>query len=268
MDKFKGKYEIILGFVTLVVSLSAFKEELSKIYIDLGFTTITFSQYFLYSVVGFSLCLYLYIIEFTVRETRIGHWKIFDNLILLAYAIFVFILLSPLLIGLNVFVVSSYNYAIEKPNEQRERIIIIILQVINFVFVVGSLLEGQKIFKKRRETIMEEVETNQILEIETAEKLYKDAYYSQAILEIFKAFESYLQREVLEKNHRAPKPIYELLSVSQKLGIINGEDQANIKNLLKLRMAAAHKTEIILTRSDAESAIDFVKRITSKDFGK
>ena len=31
MDKLKERYEIIIGFVALIVSLSAFKEELTKI---------------------------------------------------------------------------------------------------------------------------------------------------------------------------------------------------------------------------------------------
>ena len=81
MEKFKGKYEIIFGFVTLVVSLSAFKEELSKFNLDLGFTSLSLAHLFLYCVFGFCLCLYFYTVEFVVRETKIGHWKIFDYLI-------------------------------------------------------------------------------------------------------------------------------------------------------------------------------------------
>ena len=36
MEKIKNKFEIILGFVTLIISLSAFKDEWSLINIDLG----------------------------------------------------------------------------------------------------------------------------------------------------------------------------------------------------------------------------------------
>jgi len=71
MDKIKNKYEIILGFVTLIVSLSAFKNELSGISFNLGYLTINSDEYFLYCVLGFSVCLYLYILEQVIRDTRI-----------------------------------------------------------------------------------------------------------------------------------------------------------------------------------------------------
>lgn len=259
MDKFKGKYEIILGFVTLVVSLSAFKDELSKINIDLGFTSISFAQYFLYCVIGFSLCLYFYVVEFTARETKIGHWKFFDYLILLAYIIFVFILLSPLLILINVTIVKSYNYLVGKLEKEKAEIFSIILIVINGLSILISFFEGKKLFKKRQDDIKDEAEINQIKEIEIAKKLFQDAYYSQSILEAFKALESHLQKEVLQKNQRAPKALYELLSISQKLGIIKAEEQSQIKDLLRMRIISAHKTEITLTKADAEKALKFVE---------
>jgi len=81
MEKIKNKFEIILGFVTLIISLSAFKNELSQISIDLGFKTITLAEYFLYSVIGFSISLYLYIFEIVARDTKIGKWKLFDYLL-------------------------------------------------------------------------------------------------------------------------------------------------------------------------------------------
>lgn len=264
MDKFKDKYEIILGFVTLVVSLSAFKDELSKVYFELGFTTISFAQYFLYCVIGFSLCLYFYVVEFTARETQIGHWKIFDYLILVAYVIFVFILLSPLLILLNVFFVNSYNYIIQKPDEQRERTFVVLLQIINAITIIFSFFEGKKLFKKRQEDIKEKVQSNQIKELEIAKKLYKEEYYSQSILETFKALESYLQKEVLEKNQRAPNAIYELLTISQKLEIIKPEERNQIQVLIRMRIAAAHKTEIVLTKEDAQNALNFVEYLINK----
>lgn len=264
MDKFKGKYEIILGFVTLVVSLSAFKDELSKINLDLGFATISCAQYFLYCVIGFSLCLYFYVVEFTARETKIGHWKIFDYLILFAYVIFVFIILSPLLVLLNLVIANYYKYLSDKPGEPKEKIFIIVLQVLNLISIIFSFFEGKNLFEKRLENLKNEVESNQIKKIEIAKKLLDDEYYSQSVLESFKALESYLQKEILEKNQRAPKAIYELLSTSLKLGIINDEERNLAQDLIKMRIAAAHKTEIILTRANTENALNFVKKLINK----
>lgn len=264
MEKFKGKYEIILGFATLVVSLSAFKDELSRINLELGFTTITLSQYFLYSVFGFCLCLYFYIMEHAVRETRIGHWKIFDYLIAVAYGIFIFILLSPLLIFLNIISVKIYNNLTQKTEQEKAEVFAIILQILNGVSIIISFIGGTKLFKKQQEIIKEVAENKQIIDIESAKRLFESGYYAHSILESFKALESYLQKKIVEKNHRAPRPLYELLATSLKLNVINKDDSEKMSALIRMRNSAAHNTEIVLTKEDASNVIKFVSEIMSR----
>jgi len=264
MEKYKGKYEIILGFITLVVSLSAFKDELAAISLDLGYTSLTLSQYFLYSVYGFSICLYFYIIEYAVRETRIGHWKIFDYIIAIAYIIFILVLIFPFVILLNIVSVKIYNYLSVSSEQEKSSIFILILIITHGISIILSFLGGNKLFKNRQESIKQEAETQQILEIENAIKLYESGYFANSIIETFKALESYLQKKLIEKNHRAPISIFEMLSVSVKANIISKEDQASILSLKRMRNNAAHNTGVTLSQEDAHAAIEFFKNLISR----
>lgn len=94
----KNKYEAIFGFVTIVISLSAFKDELAKVSVDLHFIKFNLAEYFLWVIYAFCLCLYLYVMEHRVRETAIGSWKFFDWMTRLGFFIFVLALSSPVLI--------------------------------------------------------------------------------------------------------------------------------------------------------------------------
>ncbi|MBD0725763.1 hypothetical protein B6A10_11275 [Flavobacterium sp. L1I52] len=264
MEKIKGKYEIILGFATLIISLSAFKDELSQINLELGFIKISLSQYFLYSVFGFCLCLYFYIIEHAVRETKIGQWKIFDYLIAIAYGTFIFILISPILVLLNILSVKIYNYFLQKTEEEKAEVLSLILTIINGISVIVSFVGGKKLFKKHQEDIKEAAENKQITEIESAKRLYADGYYASSILESFKALESFLQKKIIEKNHRAPRALYELLQTSFKLKIIKKEDSEKMSALIRMRNSAAHNTEIVLTKDDANNVLLFITEIMSR----
>ena len=114
MEKIKNKYEVILGFVTLIISLSAFKDELAKVNLVLGYTTITLADYFLYIVYGLSICLYFYIIENIAKDSEIGGWKLFDIILRTAYFLFIFILLTPLIILLNIVIIKLYTIISKK----------------------------------------------------------------------------------------------------------------------------------------------------------
>ena len=101
MENKKNRYEFILGFVGLTISLSAFKDELSKIIVDIGFIQFSLSKYFFVILIGLVFCLYLYVIEKSLRNTKIGNLKIFDYLLQFANILFILLIASPVLLGLS-----------------------------------------------------------------------------------------------------------------------------------------------------------------------
>ena len=196
MEKFKKKYEVILGFATLVISLSAFKDELSKVNLDLGFTTLSLSEYFLYCVYGFSACLYFYIIEHIVRDTKIGHWKFFDYLIGFAFTIFVFTLISPLLIILDIFIINVYNLFTEK--EKVSKGFIVFTLILNIISMIATIYGAKKLYDNRIKSLKEEAENEEIIALEASIKLNEEGYYAHSVLESFKVLEKYLYKRIIK----------------------------------------------------------------------
>jgi len=148
--KIKDKYEVILGFVTLIISLSAFKNELAKVSLPLGYTIISLADYFLYIVYCLFICLYLYIMENIAKDTKIGSWKIFDIIIRVAYFLFVFVLLTPLLLILNI--IFSKLYAITAADDKLLKLVSGLMSAIIFGFLGGLLSEifSSKLLKEKR----------------------------------------------------------------------------------------------------------------------
>lgn len=265
MEKLKGKYEVILGFVTLIVSLSAFKDELSKVTLDLGFTTISLATYFLYSVYGFAICLYLYIVENIVRDTKIGHWKIFNYLIGIAFTVFSIVIFSPIIIGIDIIAFFAYDYIQQNNGKQLDKTYETILLMINCIVVVYSILESTKWYKKHQEKVQDEINQQEIIELESAIKLFESEYYSHSVLETFKVLETYLYKKITEKNHRVSRRLMEVFQTSIKLNIVDEEEANIILKLMNMRNAVAHNSNVQFSKADAQFALDFVRKLVQRN---
>jgi hypothetical protein len=264
MEKLKGKYEVILGFVTLVVSLSAFKAELAKVQLELGYITISLAKYFLYSVYGFSLCLYLYLMEHIVRETKIGTWKVFNYFIWAAYILFVFIILTPIALTINIVAFKIYSSFVENNIEQAKdyfQNLAIILVLLNIIVTVRAIRRQMNELKK---TEKERIEEQEIIELDNANKLFIDGYYSHSVLESFKVLETHLYKELTDKNHRVPRyRLNEIISLALKEGVILEDDLPAINDLKGMRNISAH-SDTNHTKQQAEFALNFVKKLINR----
>jgi hypothetical protein len=263
MEKFKNKYEIILGFATIIISLSAFKTELDSVNINLGFTEISLAKYFLYCICGLSISLYLYVIERIFNDTKIGQFKIFDWLIKLAFFLFSFIVLTPILILINIVVFEFYNLIVQFKIESLILNKIIELTPILLIILASSKLT-EILFKLKKVYIQLNL-TEQILnELVISNKLYQDGYYSQSILESFKVLETHLFKKITEKNIRVSRYRFdEIVNISLNENIIENKDLENINNLKNMRNLVAH-TNISNNKEDAEKILEFVKYILNK----
>lgn len=266
MEKIKNKFEIILGFVTLIVSLSAFKDELKEIHLRLGYITINASTYFLYCVYGFSLCLYFYIMETVFRDTKIGSWKIWDYIVQLAFIIFVFILITPIFISINILIYKGVNLL---PRSEDNKI--------NFS-IIGQILEGLgviltpifsfiiaiRLYRENRRRNSEQNEEIELRQLDISTKLFTDGYYSQSVLESFKVLENHLINELDKKNIRSPRTNFnKLLDFAIKANIVELTDIPIIKDLRQMRNVAAHSNSDY-TRYQAEKALNYVRELLNK----
>lgn len=264
MDKIKGKFEVILGFVTLVVSLSAFKDELTEVQIDLGHTTITLAKYLLYSVYGFSACLYLYTMELIVRETKIGTWKIFNYFILIAYVLFAFILVTPILFLLNIIAYKLFTTFVAQ-NEIKAINFSKVSSIITFILQLTLAIVTAVFYKRERKIKTQQNIANQeIIELDNANKLFKDGYYSNSILESFKVLETHLYKKLTDKDYRIPRHrLNDIIELALKEKIITKEDLPDINDVRGMRNIAAH-TNAEYTEQQAKFALKFVKELINR----
>jgi hypothetical protein len=265
IDAIKNKYEVILGFVTVVISLSAFKDELAKVHINIGILQFTLADYFLMIIYGFSICLYFYVIEQVARDSRIGGWRLFDYMTRFAFFLFVLILLSPLILIIALLIFKLYEL-FNLPSYLAEHTATksVFATIISIIATITSLLSttviSSRLFKQVLQKKKEVAEEAEIIAIEMAGKLLKDGYYSHSILESFKALETHLYKKLLEKNIRVSIGRFdELLKLAVSEGLIDKSDVPLILDLRGMRNAAAH-ADSQATEQLAQASLDYVKK--------
>jgi hypothetical protein len=263
MEKIKERLEILLLYVTLIVSLSAFKDELSKICLPLGYEKITAAEYLLYCIYAFSLCLYLYILEFTLSGTKIGKWAVWNWVTKIAFGILIIILLSPIIVALNIIIV----FALNKISLRGTRIIDWLSAATSLIGAVFSAFASSAILKYRKRNQQEEIQEREVTELENASRLLNGGFFSLSILESFKALESYLAGELLNQDIRVIRGnMQDLINTSIQNNILQENEIGYLNDLRGMRNQAAHSS-VEYTREDAESALNFVRGILRRRTG-
>ena len=264
MEDSKVRYEFILGFVGLAISLSAFKDKLSNIIIDLGFIQFSLSTYFFAIIIGLVICLYLYTIERAVRNTKFGNYKIFDHIIKVAYAIFILLIASPIFLLLSL---TCYQF-IRMLGYLNVKGLNVISSIVSTVIGVAtgyfSSSIASKTIKQKQDKQQEELECEEIRELEIATRLLNDDYYSQAILETSKVLELHLFKLLKKLDVRVQRHRFlDILSLAKRKELINKNDVMIINEIRQMRNSAAH-LDTKHTKEQAENAVNFAKKLIQK----
>jgi len=261
MDKLKERWEFIVGYFALVVSLSAFKEELAKIYLNLGFSSINAADFLFALILGFLLALHIYLIPFLLSTTRFASIKILAFLEKLAYFCFVLLSVSPIIVLSAVGLNSIINTIKSIPVETKDILNSSVTAIIGVIFSVISNIIALRYRKQKYSTEKQELETQEIKEFENAQKLFNDSYYSQAILEAFKVLELHLKRLIIQKDvpFRSNK-LQDIIEMALKLKLISPIEVDKINQIRKMRNSAAH-LDVNFTRDQANEAITLIKTL-------
>lgn len=260
-DKLKDRYEFILGFVALVVSLSAFKEELQSIKFSFGNYNYDLGQYFLAVISGFLICLYFYSIEKVSRNYSFGQLKIFSYILIFAEVLLIFLITSPIILLLGHLGFWFYS-VLQDVSEDKLRSVSKTLQVIAIVTnTITSILIFVRYSKQRKERKLKELEEEEIKDLELADRLLKDGYYSQSILESFKVLETHLFKQLTKRNIRVARHrTNDLIKASVAAGILSESDLSILNNIRSMRNTAAH-LDTNYAMEHADMAIRFIKSL-------
>ena len=264
MDKLKERWEFIIGYVALIVSISAFKEELQVIYLNLGFFVTTASQFLFILILSFIFTMHLYLIPFLFSSTRYANIKLLKYLETLAYIIFVFLSISPLL----VLTIALINYGVDTlktaPPQTKETYATAISVIIGLVSGIISSVLAFKYRARKYLVEKQDLESQEIKEFESAQKLFDNSFYSQSILEAFKVLELHLRRLIIQKDipFRSSK-FQDILDVAFKIKVINKRDLIFINEIRYMRNSAAH-LNVDFTKQQAKQAIDFIRELIKR----
>lgn len=263
MDRIKNKYELILGFSTLVISFSAFKDDLKLIQVDLGYYSFPLSTYGLWITCGFAFCVYLYIIDELSRDYAIGRLPIFNFILPFAYFVFVFFLFSPIIVGANILAVILYKMV---PKIDVKFVSFLTTLIGSALGVLSSALSSDKLLENMKKKKRQEVEEKEIKELESAIKLFEDGYYSHSVFESVRVLETHLEKKLLIKNIRVPRRnLREMVQYALEAKLIDKSEMKTIDEIRSMRNAAIH-SDVNHTRAQAEIALNFIKKLLGKDF--
>lgn len=266
MDKTKERYEFIVGYVALIIALSSFKEELKKIIIDIGLVKFDLSQYLFIVICGFFICILFYIIPYIFSSTNFSHWRIFRIIEYISYFMFIIIALSPLLI----FSIWIIKFAIDElssayPDKQDSAIRVIAI----FLSILSGMLSVFIVTKYRIEKLLKiknQIEEKEIRELEIAEKLYKDNYFSQAILEAFKVLESHIYKLLISKDIKINRGRFtEMFNLAYRYKLISKDDLLKMLEIRSVRNNVAHLSNTEYKEEEAKQIISYIKDLIKKN---
>lgn len=264
MEKLKDRWEFIIGYVALIVSLSAFKDELSLINLDLGFISFTGSQYLFALIISFLASLHLYLIPYLVSSTRFANLKVLSYIESLSYFIFVLLTVSPFFVLISMGINLLNNIFKSIPTDNGSIIYDLATVLIGILFGILSQYIATKFREQKYSSQKQELENLEITELENAQKLFAAGYYSQSILEAFKVLEIHLKRLIIQKDipYRSNK-IHDLIKIVRKLELLSNDEIEKFHEIRKMRNSAAH-LDVEFTKSQANEAINFLKDLINK----
>ena len=264
MDKLKERWEFIVGYVALIVSLSAFKDELTRINLNLGFLTTTAAKFLFALILGFIFTLHLYLIPFLLSSTRYANIRLLKLLESLSYFIFVFLTVSPIFMLVSIGINSLVNFIRSIPIDEKDVVTSSVSLAIGIILAIVSNIVAVRYRRQKYSSEKQELEFQEIREFENAQKLFNDGYYSQSILEAFKVMELHLRRLILQKDvpFRSTK-FQDVLELVLRLELLNKSEIAAINRIRQMRNSAAH-LDVDFTKAQAGEAISFIKELIRK----
>lgn len=262
MKEIKDRWQFIIGFAAIIISLSAFKDELKKIVVDFHYVSFTLSQYLFILIVSFISVIHLYVIPYIFSTTKYSNLRIFKHIESLSYVLFIVIILSPSLL-LTIYLLQLIILQITALNETTKSAIMSILSVIigaistYFSKNIVDKYQSSKKLKEESEMIEREVKS-----FELSDKLLKDGYYNQSLFETFRMLENGIFVALRQRDLIFRKASFlEMIRIADKYNIFSKAQIEQINRIRIKRNEVVHNIITTITKVEAEEAQNFAKEI-------
>ena len=262
MKEIKDRWQFIIGFAAIIISLSAFKDELNKIVVDFHFVSFTLSQYLFILIVSFISVIHLYVIPYIFSTTQYSNLRIFKHIESLSYVLFLVIILSTSIL-LITYLLQLLILQITALNETTKSVLMSILSAIigaistYFSKYVVDKYQTSKKSKEESEIIEREVKSFKL-----SEKLLKEGYYNQSLFETFKMLENAIYKALRQRDLIFRKtPFLEMIKIADKYNIFTKAQIEQINRIRIKRNEIAHNYSSTISKVEAEEAQNLAKEI-------
>lgn len=260
-DKSKDKYAFIVALLAVVLAMGIFKDGLKGAHVSLGFWV---SNVWLISII-FAILLaaatYAYALMYIMKETRFEGGRCFRYAIVVGNFIYGVAGLLPLVVlviwGTTQGVVSILGLKVDGSKASIASAIFTGLTALVTGYLSSKLKADES---KLREVIHFEVRRNHLLE--NVERLYRQKFYTSAIIECYKLVETVLAKDLAQKGYYISpyRPMKELIDRAEKLKVLDAGSIAALKDLKGMRNKATH-TIVEFEKRDADFALETTKQL-------
>lgn len=259
MDKIKDKWQFIVGFAAVLISLSAYKDELSEVTIDFNYYSLSLSHFFLGLIGSLIIIMYFYAIPYLFSTTKYSNLKIFYYIERLVHFLLIITILSPFLLlssYLILQVISLLNININS---------VYILLAVSFLSVILTLILNKRYLSYKRQKEKEKALKKEVSSYEKVDKLIKEGYYNQSLFESYKIVEFGIFNLLKEKGliYRMT-PFSEIMRIAKKYNVFSKDEMEKINKIQSQRNLFTHDSTLLLTREDAQNAQSLAKEILLK----
>lgn len=261
IDQTKDKAIFAVGLMASFLAFSAYKQELSNIYLSIFHHQISLSWLFLIFVTILACSVYFYALQYLrFIFPAIQNAFIFKLISLLATLFYTLGLLFPVLI-LFFWILSAI------PAPTNEHLIIIVLgQIISATTVaVLSLINAVTQLTSRKNKQVEKLEQEKNKFLQEALSLLDGKFYNQVVIESFRVLEVYLREVLLEKFGLYTEGMNTslVLKAAIKSGVLEKKYEAKVEKLRQRRNFFVHLNTPINRRTAQKNAKESVALLRS-----
>src|SRR5680860_98873 len=200
MKEIKDRWQFIIGFAAIIISLSAFKDELKSINLDYNFISFSLSQYLFILIISIISVIHLYALPYIFSSSKYSNFKIFKYIESLSYVLFLIIILSPSLLFV-IYLIKLLLVQITALEDSTKSVLMSILtMVIGAITTLASKNIVNKYQSSRKIKEQSEIIEKEVKSFETTDKLIQDGYYNQSLFETFKMLEIGLYKILRQKD--------------------------------------------------------------------
>lgn len=265
MKEIKNRWQFILGFAAIIISLSAFKDELEEKIVDFNFISFSLAEYLFWLIISFVSVIHLYAVPYILSSTKYSNRKVFKYIESSSYTLFLMIILSPTIIFvlylLQLLLLQIFGLDVK----MQYYLMVILIYIICLLAVWLSAKTVKKYRIRKKEKEQSELLSKEVKSFEMIDKLIEDGYYNQSLFEAFKAIEMSLYKVLRQKDIVFRRGNFlEMINMAKKYNVFSNKQIEQINEVRIKRNEFAHNIESKITEEEARNAKRLLKEIMAQ----